>query len=271
MEDLILYRRASLLSALYTAGLFFICSMNNRIASAEPIPAKNVQGSMHGFLLLRSSDGKVIAVGDMVQSAHGRSVHSRLVFRFQDGSIDDDVTVFTQGRTLRLVSDHHIQKGPSFPKPLDLTIHVPTSEAIWRETKGGKEETKTEHLDLPDDLANGMVPLVLQNIAPGMAETKVSYLVGSPKPRIVKLSIKPEGLEKFSLGRVSRHAKKYKVHIELGGVAGIVAPLIGKQPSDLHIWVADGDVPTVVRTEGELYDGGPIWTMEQTAPVWPRP
>jgi hypothetical protein len=224
---------------------------------------------MHGFLLLKSDDGKVIAVGDMVQVAHGKQVRSRLIFRFRDGSIDDDTTVFIQGRILQLVSDHHVQKGPSFPKPLDLLIHVATSEATWHQMKDGKDEVKTGHVDLPDNLANGMVPLVLQNIAPSMEETKVSYLVGTPKPRIVKLSIKPEGLESYMLGRVSRKAKKYQVHIELGGVAGVVAPIIGKQPSDLYVWVADGDVPTVVKEEGSLYEGGPIWTMEQTAPEWP--
>lgn len=32
-------------------------------AFGEPIPAKQVQGSMHGFLILKSVDGKTIAVG----------------------------------------------------------------------------------------------------------------------------------------------------------------------------------------------------------------
>ena len=225
---------------------------------------------MHGFLVLKSVDGKTIAVGDVIQVAHGRQVRSRMVFRFRDGSLDDDTTVFLQGRVLTLISDHHIQRGPSFPKPLDLMINVPKSEATWKQTKDGKEETKTEHVDLPDDLANGMVPLVLLNIAPKMEETKVSYLVASPKPRVVRLSIKPEGMERYRLAGVARQAKKYNIHIELGGITGIVAPLIGKQPHDLKIWVADGEVPTVVKTMGELYEGGPIWTMEQTSPTWPQ-
>ncbi len=223
---------------------------------------------MHGFLVLKSADGKTIAVGDVIQVAHGRQVRSRMVFRFRDGSLDDDTTIFLQGRVLKLISDHHIQKGPSFPKPLDLMINVPTSEAMWKQTKDGKEETRTEHVDFPDDLANGMVPLVLLNIAPNMEQTKVSYLVGSPKPRIVRLSIKPDGLERYRLAGVARQAKKYNIHIELGGIAGVVAPVIGKQPHDLKIWVADGEVPTVVKTMGELYEGGPIWTMEQTSPNW---
>jgi hypothetical protein len=76
----------SLFSAWVLAGSFF--------ASAESVPAKHVQGSMHGFLLLRSSEGKVIAVGDITQVAHGARMRSRLVFHFIDGSIDDETTVF---------------------------------------------------------------------------------------------------------------------------------------------------------------------------------
>jgi hypothetical protein len=39
--------------------------------SAEPIPAAQKQGSMHGFLLLKSADGKVIAIGDQVNVVLG--------------------------------------------------------------------------------------------------------------------------------------------------------------------------------------------------------
>lgn len=136
--------------------------------------------------------------------------------------------------------------------------------------KDGKEQVKVEHIDLPDDLANGIVPLVLENIAPAMEETKVSYLAGGPEPRLVKLSLEPEGRESFLQGGTRRRAKKYAMHIELGGVAGVVAPLIGRQPAGMRIWVADGEVPTVVKTEGAFLEGGPSWTMEQTAPLWPH-
>jgi hypothetical protein len=225
---------------------------------------------MHGFLLLKSSEGKVIAVGDMIQVAHGARVRSRLVFHFIDGSLDDEMTVYVQRQGFQLLSDHHIQKGPSFPKPLDLAVDVKRCETMSRETKDGKEQVKVEHIDLPDNLANGMIPLVLEDIAPHMEETKVSYLAGSPKPRIVRLAMKPEGRASFFLEGTRRHAKKYTIHVEVEGIGGVVAPLIGKQPADMHVWVADGEVPTVIKTEGAFYEGGPSWTIEQTAPAWPH-
>ena len=56
------------------------------------------------------------------QNARGPRVTSRLVFRFKDGSLHDETAVFTQRQQFRLVNDHLVQKGPSFPQPIDMTI-----------------------------------------------------------------------------------------------------------------------------------------------------
>lgn len=64
--------------------------------SADPVPVRHPQGSSHGFLALRTLDGKSIAIGDATQIVQGDRVTSRVIFRFRDGSIDDDITVFSQ-------------------------------------------------------------------------------------------------------------------------------------------------------------------------------
>ncbi len=93
--------------------------------------------------------------------------------------------------------------------------------------KDGKEEVKSEHLDLPSDFANGLVLSIAKNIRPDTPETKVSMLVATPKPRLIKLAISPAGEAPFSLAGSSLKAMRYEIKIELGGVAGMVAPLIG--------------------------------------------
>jgi len=246
--------------------LFAVAS--SQFALGEPIAARHKQGSMHGFLLVKSAQGNVIGVGDMVQVAEGPQIRSRLVLRFRDGSIDDESTVFSDRDVLRLVSDHHVQKGPSFPVPLNVTIDVPAAEVTWHETKGGKVEVKREHMDLPGDLANGIMPAVMENIPPNAAETNVSYLANDPKPRIVKLSVRPEAREGFTVGGVGYFANRYVIHIELGGLAAILAPIMGKQPADFHDWVVGGEVPSFVKMQGALYLGGPVWTIQLTSPVW---
>lgn len=223
---------------------------------------------MHGFLLLRSEDGKLIATGDQIVVAHGNQVRSRLIFHFRDGSIDDEVTTFRQSKTLDLISDHHLQKGPSFPHPLNVQIDVPKGQVTYIEFKDGASEQKTEHMDMPDDLANGLVSSVVENLSTSAAESKVSYLTASPKPRIVRLAIKPDGEGHFRVGGGPRLARRFRIHIELGGVAGVIAPMVGKQPTDLTMWVMSGEVPAFLNLEGALYEQGPTWKMELTSPVW---
>lgn len=236
---------------------------------ADLVPAKYKQGSTHAFIVLRSEENKAIGFGDLIQVAQGSRVHSRLVFRFRDGSVDEETTIYVQKDNLRLISDHHIQKGPSFPKPLDLSISVPKQEVTWREERGGKEELKTEHIDLPADLANGLVPLVIDNFPSNARETTVSFLTAGSKPRLVKLSIKPDGKERFSIGALHYAANRYNIHAELGGIEGVLAPFVGKQPPDTKAWVITGVAPIFARMQGPFYFGGPIWNAELASPNWP--
>jgi hypothetical protein len=135
--------------------------------------------------------------------------------------------------------------------------------------KDGKEDVQTSHVNLPPDLANGMVPLVIENIPPGQPETIVSMLVLSPKPRVVKLLISPLGEEPFSIAGASRKAIHYEIKIAIGGIAGMVAPLIGKAPPNIQIWVVGGQAPVFVREQGPTYSDGPVMTIELASPVWP--
>jgi len=237
--------------------------------SASPqIPAAHKQGSTHGFLLVKSAEGKVIGVGDQIQVVKGNEVRSRLVLRFRDGSVDDEVSIFTQTSTFQLVSDHHIQKGPSFPEPMDLTIDIPGHKASYLDAKDKKRQRKTEQMDFPPDLANGMISLAVQNFPANTSEMTLSYVAGAPKPRVVKLIIKPEGYEDFDLDGTKRRARRFNLHVEIGGIVGVVATIAGKQPEDIRIWVLEGDAPSFLRMRGPLYQDGPMWTTELTSPTW---
>ena len=230
---------------------------------ADPVLVRFAQGSSHGYLALRTLEGKLVATGEEVQSIHGDHIVSRLTFHFRDGSIDDDTTVFTQRRVFKLISDHHVQRGPTFPKPIDFLIDGVTGQVTARTTDGKVVE---KHFDLPDDTSNGLPPNLLLCILPSVSETTISYIVPSEKPRLIHLSIKPTGDAFFTVGSLRRKATDYTIHVELGGVAGMVAPVIGKEPPDYHIWVQSGAPPAFIREEGPIYEGGPIWRMEVITP-----
>jgi hypothetical protein len=86
----------------------------------------------------------------------------------------------------------------------------------------------------------------------------VSFVAAAPKPRIVKLVIAPQGDDSFSFAGSVRKATHFVVKVEIGGIAGLVAPLVGKQPADTHVWILGGKAPAFVKSEGPLCAGGPI-------------
>jgi len=66
-------------------------------------------------------------------------VSCRTIFTFKDGSVDDETTVFSQRHTFRLISYHHIQKGPSFPHPMDLADRYPERPGDREDSKKGRQ------------------------------------------------------------------------------------------------------------------------------------
>ena len=184
---------------------------------------------------------------------------SRLVFRFKDGSLHDETAVFSQRHNFRLLSDHLVQKGPAFQHPMELSIDGFTGQVTVRSTgDDGKEKVVTVRFDLPPDVVNGLVLTLLKNIRSDVPQTKVSMVAATPKPRLVKLAITPQGEDLFSIGGASRKATHCVVKVEIGGAAGLVAPLLGKQPPDTHVWILGGEALAFVKSEGPLYFGGPI-------------
>jgi hypothetical protein len=127
--------------------LFAILLQPSRL-SAESIPVRYPEGTTHGFLALRTLEGKLLATGDLTEVLHGNEVVAHLVFRFKDGSVDNDMTVFSQRGTFRLISDHHIQKGPRFPHPTNVLIKVATGQVTVRYQDKDREKVETDHLDL---------------------------------------------------------------------------------------------------------------------------
>jgi hypothetical protein len=239
-------------------------------ADAEPIRVRYWEGAIHGFLAVRTTDGKLVAMGDQLQSVRRGTVTSRLSLRFLDGSTSDETTVFTQGRVFRLVSDRLVQKGPAFKMPMEMSVDGKTGDVTVHVNEDGKEKTYTEHLALPDDLANGLLGVVMKSVAWETPKTTLSMVVAAPKPRLVKLVITPVGKEPLAIGKINRRVMHYKIVIELGGVAGVVAPLVGKAPPDAHLWILGGEVPTYLMSEAPVALGGPALHMELVGPYWPK-
>jgi hypothetical protein len=238
---------------------------------ADQVRVRHTEGRIHGFLLLRDMDDKILASGEVTQLANGNRVTTELRFQFKDGSIHEETSVFSQQRAFRLLTHRLVQKGPAFNRPTDMSLNASTGQVTIRYTDGdGKEKTISERMKLPADLSNGIVSTLLSDIDPKTPKTALSMLVSTPKPRLVKLEISPAGEDSFSIGGSAAKAMRYAVKVEIGGISGMIAPLIGRDPPDTHIWMVGGKAPGFLKSEGQLFEGGPIWRIEMASPVWPK-
>jgi hypothetical protein len=238
-------------------------------AFAAQVPVKYPEGTVHGFLALSTQQGQILADGDMIEVVRGDRVKSHLTFHFKDGSVDDETTEYTQHGVFRLISDRHVQKGPYFPHPLDMTIDVPKGIVVMRtQGKDGKNEVATSKIKMPPDICNGLVIPVIKNLSPDIGETKVSMIVAAPKPRLVTLDMMPMSPGTFYLAGMPRKATIYEIKIELGGMAGIIAPVIGKQPPNISLEILRGELPAFLRESGPLFEGGEVLTISLIGPTW---
>src|SRR3984885_6012516 len=144
------------------------CILSGVAASASPVAVRYKQGLIHGFLVLSTLDGVAIAAGDLTEDTRGDQGTTQLAFRFKDGSRHEETTVFSQRGNFRLISYHLVQKGPWFKNASDLSVNCATGQVTVRYTDDdGKEKVVNEHLKLPPDLGNGLIPLLLMNMREG--------------------------------------------------------------------------------------------------------
>src|ERR1700751_2067959 len=160
---------------------------------AEPVSVRHIQRPLHRFMVARSEAGKILATGEFSQVVQGDEVTMRLTYRFVDGSIDDETTTYRQQDTFRLVRNHHIRQGPFFVRPVDFTVEAATGMATSRTAdKNGKIHVESEHLDLPDDLANGFIGTLLLNVPHDTTPFRVGMLAPVAGGRLIRLLISPE-------------------------------------------------------------------------------
>src|SRR5438445_11058892 len=191
---------------------------------AEMIPVRHTEGLIHGFLLVLTFEGKALADGQMTQDERGDRVSNHLIFRFKDGSIYEDTTVFSQRGTFRLLSDHLILKGPSFKQPMDTLIDASTGQVKVRYTDDkGKEKVIAQRMELPPDIANGLLFTLMKDVNPSVPGTTVPLVRTTPKPLLGKLAFLPQAKEPFTIGGFRHEAMHYVVKAEIGGVTGFLA------------------------------------------------
>ena len=237
---------------------------------AAPVEVRFPEGMTHGFLLVRSLAGEVLGRGEMTQVLkEGDLVENQLMFRFKDGSLHDERVAFSQQRVFTMISYRLVQRGPSFPDQIDVSVDRGTAAYTVHSQAGavGKEEVLTGQVDLPKDVYNGMLIIMSKNLQKGADET-VSVLAFTPTPQVIKVQLRAIEEQPVQIGEVSRKAMQYIFTPKIGMIKEFFGKAIGKLPAEFHYtcWIMTDNIPSFVQFEGPLQLMGQIMRIELVSP-----
>jgi hypothetical protein len=117
---------------------------------------------------------------------------------------------------------------------------------------GAKEETASGFVEIPDDIGNGMTSILLKNLEVGAFGVYTS--TATPRrdddaERVRQVLGRKRLCQRDTL---SRHPESRQRQRRRG---------VGnrKAAGRLLMWITRGESPTLVRFEGPIFIGGPIW------------
>jgi hypothetical protein len=239
-------------------------------ASAAPVAMRFPEGPAHGFITLSDlATEKPIGHGEVIQWNERRAIASRLVIRFDDGSLYDEIVRFEQRPAFRVLSYQLTQKGPSFPDDSRIEFDRSGKYNVRQKPHGEDEKTASGTTEIPDDVSNGMTSVLAKNLPSGAAAA-THLMTFTPEPLVLDLAISRDGAAKYSVGGVASEARRFLIKPTVPGVKGVLAAVAGKQPPEVHMWIAPEPAPVLVRFEGALFVNGPPWLIELSAPRWKR-
>ena len=168
--------------------IVLVCStlVNAGAAAESPLAVRYREGLVHGFLVLSTLAGEPLAHGELTQVSRSDRVTTHVVFRFKDGSIHDETTIFSQHGNFRLLSYRLEQKGPTFRYPMEMSIDNASNQVTVHYTEDEKEKVAHDQMRLPADLANGLLFTLLKNIQPAQSSMNASMVEAHWPPILSK-------------------------------------------------------------------------------------
>jgi hypothetical protein len=244
---------------------FLVLALPSTSAPAGiPVRVRLIEGNSRGFLVLRDLNRNAIAHGELMQRPRGGRIESQLLLNFKDGSIRDERVTFSQNDVFRVEAYRLVQRGPSFPlSEISFDRRSGRFDARTQQAKSDEVREASGALEMPADLYNGMALVLLKNLPPGSGAS-VQMAVFTPKPRLLEMKLISEEEIVVRLGSSTRTIRRYLVKLEVGGLTGVLASLVGKDPPDVRYWLATGEVPAFVQFQGPMFLKGPVWRLELT-------
>src|SRR2546430_16932964 len=114
--------RRGMLGALPILGVAAFSTRPPKRDVPTGVAVRYAEGTVHGFLELRTADGAPLAGGDLLQVPTDRGVESRMIFRFAVSSQFEEPVSFTQHGVFAMRSYLLVQGVPALRSDLSVTL-----------------------------------------------------------------------------------------------------------------------------------------------------
>ena len=111
------------------------------VSSGGGSGVRSLRGGPHPWLPCSRRNGVLIASGDLLQAVRGGEVESRMLFHFKDGSLFDEMVMFTQQHVFTLQSYRLVQRGPAFTDDTEISM-VRSTRKYHVKTKAHKDRER---------------------------------------------------------------------------------------------------------------------------------
>ena len=165
----------------------------------------------------------------------------------------DERTTYSQRGVFRLEAYHLTQSGPSFPGA-DVAFDrkswpLPGEDA--REGRRARGDGERRVRDAAGSRQRPDAPLAQEHAARGTGHRPAGGV--HAEAALSRMELHQEGEDRIVFAGDPKQAARHLVDLEIGGVTGVVASVIGKNPPDLRYWLALGDIPAFVRFQGAMF------------------
>ena len=147
----------------------------------------------------------------------------------------------------------------ALPSDADAKVDRETGryEVRYKGDEEATEEILKGKIELPGDVYNGLLGMLMKNMPAGTATT-VQIIAFTPKPRLVKMLLTPAGNDTVMMGEAAVPATRFLIKPQLG----LFASLLVTDLPDVKIWILGGEAPAFLKFEGPLFFMGPIWRID---------
>jgi hypothetical protein len=215
--------------------------------SAGGVPTRWVEGTLRGFPVVRTPDGRAIADGSLIQSIENGKLHAQAVYDFRDGRRIREETVLEQHPLLRQLSwSWEEQRGKDVVR--SYSVDLTTGHATVRKHGSDGVDSWDDHLDGTKGAFVGVgfmyaVKNLTQRLDDG-EKIGLTAVVFTPKPRTVTVTISRDEVGELTMAGRKLPAERYVIHPEVPWIARLFV----KAP-DQYLWFYRPPPPMFLRAD----------------------